>query len=130
MKDLLTNLITILPILFPVCAGILIAVSERKGEHIHSFSKALMIAVFIMEACLSALDIVFGSDRMVLFSFTDLITAVLKKDLFTQVFNAMTSCVFLLTGIYATDYMRHDDMKTEEEQKVKTLLKTINMLVY
>ena len=41
MKDLLTNLITILPILFPVCAGILIAVSERKGEHIHSFRGVL-----------------------------------------------------------------------------------------
>ncbi len=121
MNDFFTKLITILPILFPICAGIAVAFYERKGEHRHSFGKGLLISLLVAETCLSGLYVFFGAEKLVIFSFTDLISAVLKKDLFTQIFIVMTSFVFLLTGIYATDYMRHDDSKTEEEQKVKTL---------
>ena len=121
MNVILKNLITILPVFFPVFAGIFVASGKRKGEHIHSFSKPLMLALFLAEFCFTLLFVFFGSDRLVLFSFTDMVSAVLKRDLITRIYSVMISSVFLLTGIYATDYMRHDDMKEEEAQEVKTL---------
>ncbi len=121
MKEIITNLITILPIVFPIVAGAVISATKRKGEHIHSFSKFGMIGVFSVEFCITVAYFLTGAERLVLFSFTDVVSAVLKKDMLTDIFVLMISGVFLLTGIYATDYMRHDDMKTEEEHKVKTL---------
>ncbi len=121
MNEILKNIITLLPVFFPVVAGICVASGKRKGEHIHSFSKPMMIVLFGLEFCLTLLFVFFGSDRVVLFSFTDMISALFKKDLVTKIFSVMISFVFLLTGIYAADYMRHDDMKEEEKQEVKTL---------
>ncbi len=121
MNDFLIKVITIIPIVFPILAGSIVSVSARRGKHKHTFSKALLLCIVAIEAVLSLVYVFFGAEKLVLFSFNGLITATLKKDIFTEVFTCMTSAVFLITGIYATDYMRHDDLKTEEKQKVKTL---------
>ncbi|MCR5824750.1 MAG: proton-conducting membrane transporter [Lachnospiraceae bacterium] len=121
MNEFLKNLITILPIVFPIVAGVAMSSVKRKGEHVHSFSKVKLITFSCIEFVLSVLTVLFGSEKTVLFAFTDLISAVLKKDLISTIYILMISGIFLLTGIFAADYMRHDDLKEEEEQKVKTL---------
>ncbi len=121
MKEILKNLITILPIVFPVFAGAVILLTKRKGVHRHSFSKMGLNILFAVEFCLSLGYVFWGTDKTVLFAFTDTISAALKRDMITLIFVIMISFIFLLVGIYATDYMRHDDMKVEEEQKVETL---------
>ncbi len=121
MIEFFKNLITILPVIFPVFAGVYLVLEKRKGEHRHSFSKPQIIFFSAVEAGLTLLMFFAGSEKIVFFSFTEMISALFKKDIFTDLFVLMISGIFLLTAIFATDYMRHDDLKDEEEQKVTTL---------
>ncbi len=121
MNELLKNIITLLPVFFPIIAGILVAATKRMGVHKHTFSKQGMIAIFTVQFLLTLLSFAFGIKKVILFSFTDIVTAMFKKDIISDIFILMISGIFFLTGIYATDYMRHDDRKNEKEQNVKTL---------
>ncbi len=121
MSEFFGNLITVLSIIFPISGGVFLIFSKRKGEHRHTFSKTPVIIIASVEFLLTLCLFAFGSEKLVLFEFTELISAVFKKDIFSDIFVLMISAVFLLAGIFAADYMLHDDLKDEEEQAVKTL---------
>ncbi len=119
--ELLKHAASILPIVFPIIAGIIIALYKRSNNKIHSFSKTGAIVIAAVQSVLVVLYIIFGAEKTVCFHITDTFSMVLKKDIVSVAFSALTTLVCMLTAIFGSDYMRHEDKKMEEDQKVRTL---------
>lgn len=95
----------LLPVIFPVLAGILL--TARKV-----FDSRKLRMWFVITA--SALELVFvlaaaaGDYTLVLFSLSDRLVFVLHPDKLSFLFGVLCAVMWLLSSVYAADYMRHD----------------------
>lgn len=121
MTEIFGKIILVLPILFGITAGALVAVIQRKGEHTHSISRTKGISILSIEFILCILSVIFGAKEQKLFSFSEKIEFGFQKNVIAEGFVVLVSCMFLLTGIFSIFYMQNDDSKEEEEQEVRTL---------
>ncbi len=119
--DAFKIILNILPIVVPIIIGILMAVIKKDERHKHSFSKIAVIVSACAETVLVLLYAFFGAEEFTLFTITDRISFALGRDELSIGFSVLLSCMFLASSVFATDYMKHEDQKEEEEQHTKTL---------
>ncbi len=119
--DVISNIFSIMPIIVPIIAGIVMALVKRDEKQKHSFSKLAVIILAAVETALVLLYAFLGSKSLTLFKITDVFSFSLGRDELSIGFSVLLSCMFLAAAIFGTDYMKHEDRKEEAEQKTKTL---------
>ena len=100
------NIWLLLPVLFPVAAGILIL----TGKAFRSSRKALLGLFFAGLAGGSALTLpaLWTEGVLTLWRLTDYVSIQLKADGVGKVFAVLTAAVWLIVGIYSVQYMSHE----------------------
>ena len=100
-------LVLLIPILLPVIGGILMFLikgfNERKARNIYTF----IVLVISLAATLIVTYSCQGT--LTLWQITDKAQITLKADSLTRFFATLMSIVWTLVGIYAFDYMQHED---------------------
>ena len=97
---------TLLPVIFPIIAGLCllpVKFNSRKQREKWVLSLVVINTVFSLYA-------IFGADAGVvtIFSFTDRLSIALHIDGLSKVFGTMVSILWIITTIYAFEYMTHE----------------------
>ena len=101
----------LLPILFPVIAGMVLLISkleDREKRQKYVASVVILNAIFVL------LVLYFGSkDAFVLHKFSQKLSLILHIDGMSMVFGTMVSILWVITTFYAFEYMKHEGMETK-----------------
>ena len=96
-------LITVLPVFFPILAGICllpVKFKERKQREQWVLTIVVLNAIFALFAIWSG-----KADAFTLFHFSDKLSLELRMDGLSKVFGTMVSVLWILTTIYGFEYM-------------------------
>ncbi len=101
------ELMLLLPILIPVIGGLLVwcipALKDRKKRNTYVFVILLLTAAVTLFTC-------WGNEGVLtLWSFTDKIGVSFRIDNVTRLFATLMSVVCLLVGVFAFEYMKHEE---------------------
>ena len=99
-------LITVLPVFFPILAGICllpVKFKERKQREQWVLTIVVLNAIFALFAIWSG-----KADAFTLFHFSDKLSLELRMDGLSKVFGTMVSILWILTTIYGFEYMTHE----------------------
>ena len=99
-------LITVLPVFFPILAGICllpVKFKERKQREQWVLTIVVLNAIFALFAIWSG-----KADAFTLFHFSDKLSLELRMDGLSKVFGTMVSVLWILTTIYGFEYMTHE----------------------
>lgn len=103
------NYLLLLPIIIPIIAGALVVFlkcfDNDRSRNIFT-AAALIVNLAVSAFCCFGID-----ETLTLWKLTDKISLVLKPDTITVVFSLLMSFMFLTVGIYAFDYMKHENDK-------------------
>lgn len=97
---------TLLPVIFPIIAGIAllpVKFKSRKQREMWVLSIVVLNAVFALYAIFGA-----GSPYVTLFTFNSKLSLALHVDGLSKVFGTMVSILWIITTIYAFEYMTHE----------------------
>ncbi len=97
---------TLLPVIFPVIAGLgLLPVKFRDRKH----REVWVLSIVIINA-LFALFAIYGTGNptVTLFRFSEKLTFALHVDGLSMVFGTMVSLLWIITTVYAFEYMTHE----------------------
>lgn len=101
------GIMLILPILIPVIGGLLVwcipVLRDRKKRNIYVFSVLILTVAATLFTC-------WGNEGVLtLWSFSDKIGVSFKIDGLTRLFATLMSIVCLLVGVFAFEYMKHEE---------------------
>lgn len=97
---------TLLPVIFPIIAGIAllpVKFKSRKQREMWVLSIVVLNAIFALYAIFGA-----GSPYVTLFTFNSKLSLALHVDGLSKVFGTMVSILWIITTIYAFEYMTHE----------------------
>ena len=99
------NILILFAVLIPLIAGCaipLLKIQNRKNKNI------FMAAVLIIEAICCVVIAVNGCERFTLWEMTGALSVSFAADELTQLFIVFTSILWALVGIFAFEYMKHE----------------------
>ncbi|MDD2954814.1 MAG: proton-conducting transporter membrane subunit [Oscillospiraceae bacterium] len=97
------NAALLLPILFPVLAGLVVFGLHRPK------SREIYVSAVLVLGALSAFWLCFQPDsHFTIWQLTDNISLALRIDGFGRFFVCLTSVIWVLVGVYAFEYIRHE----------------------
>lgn len=97
---------TLLPVIFPIIAGLAllpVKFKTRKQREIWVLSIVVLNAIFALFAIFGT-----GNPYVTLFQFNDKLSLALHVDGLSKVFGTMVSILWIITTIYAFEYMTHE----------------------
>ncbi|MBR3693070.1 MAG: hypothetical protein IKL88_00935, partial [Erysipelotrichales bacterium] len=101
-----TNMILLLPILFPIVMALFTLAIKEKFS-VRSFREKYVGAVLVINLILVAVALKNGG-RLVVFHLTDSLPILFNIDGMTILFTALVSVMWLLAGIFSFEYMKHE----------------------
>lgn len=105
------KLVLLLPILFPVIAGVILLISKledrQKRQKYVSFV-VILNAIFVL-----SILYIDNKEPFVLYRFSEKLSLILHIDGLSMVFGTMVSILWVITTFYAFEYMKHEGMETK-----------------
>ena len=102
-----TNILLIVPVLFPIIMALLTLVIKERFKD-RSFRQMYVGAVLVINFILTLIAVVTGGSLVVL-NLTETLPIYLKVDGLTILFTMIVSAMWLLAGIFSFEYMKHED---------------------
>lgn len=100
------NFAILFPILFPMICGVLVMwlpIFKRRAAMV-----AFITAVMLVNAAVVFMLLIQPGLRLEAFQFTGKLTLLFKIDSLSCLFTAMVSVVWIIVGMYAFEYMKHE----------------------
>lgn len=104
------NFMIVLSILIPLTAGLMILFFGRKaGDRALGVS---FVGLLALSGIITILALYCSEGSVKLWSITDKVGMELKADGLSRLFGTLMAVMFLIVGIYSTEYMEHDGNKS------------------
>lgn len=103
----MNSLILVLPVLFPIVAA-LATLTFKSRFGIRSFREKYVAAILVMNLVLTVAALRGGGSLTVL-KLTDSLPILFKVDGMTWLFTLVVSVMWLLSGIFSLEYMKHEE---------------------
>lgn len=103
----MSSLILVLPVFFPVAAALFtLAIKKQFGDR--GFREKYVCAVLVINLLLTVAALS-SNGRLVLLKLTDALPVLFKVDGMTWLFTLLVSVMWLLSGIFSLEYMKHEE---------------------
>lgn len=106
MNEIKEHVGLLLPVIFPIAAGILILLAKNVRQDRGRMVKAVMVTL-TAETALVFINLLTGGTLTIL-KLTDTITIAFNVDAVSRLFAALTMTAWFLVGIYSVSYMSHE----------------------
>ncbi len=104
----MNNYLLILPILFPMIAGALLALFKLKDKKLDYAVLAITVTTFL----LTLLAVFTGDSGLELFSITPMLTVKFTVDNIGRLFSLLAGFMWILAIMFSFEYMNHEGKKT------------------
>ena len=119
-----SSILLLLPVFFPILAALLTLLMKKRFSE-RPFRNKYVLAVLIINTVLAVLALRTGGS-LVLVNLTDTLPIALRVDGMSWLFILLVSSMWLLSGIFSLEYMKHEG---NNENYYRFYLLTLGVLV-